>query len=634
MARPALGLYFAFGTAPWTLPGIAYDQSVYMRSASCHRGRQHELQTFDAGSSTVVLNNYDRRFDPRNSAGPWAGQIKTGVRFALNAYIGGTEYPICQHWVAKWKPERPNVMAGRMAVTGAGAFGKLRKTSLLSSDYPTILSAAHTPTAYYRLSDTDGNVRDSGPNALHGSIVPGAQPELSPVTGSLGGVITDVDGGALFPAGANNTPSGSFLGGAGYISLPSSAGQLGAGALTVGLLFRQAGLGSPRIDWRHASGSQFIIAPLQEGVYYAAPGPVGWGSLGLGNDLADDRWHLLVWTRDADTVTNRVYVDGQIVVVGTASGAVDFDAGADTLKLTPAYDDPTTDARIDEFFTIAGYRMPDAAVAALWEEAQGKWASQSPKDRLDAVLDSRGWPASARVFSAGSAVLGPVTESLALTPMLDHMQAVERSEAGLLFERADGKIELIGRHDLLGPPYTTSVFTFGDGPGEIPYEPAPESWLDETDVYPEAISTRVGGQPQRAINQAAEDEFGPATLTRDGLLYADDNQSRDLSNWNVAHYSLQQTRLGVLRIHAGVLNPAWWPLLLSLDIGDRVTVNERPTPKTTPMATYVGMIEGIDHDFPEDTDDWWITFALGPVDPYTYWVLGTSALGINTRLAM
>jgi hypothetical protein len=60
--------------------GTATDVTSYLRSASIRRGRSRELDTFTAGGATIVLNNYDRAFDPTNRTSPYHGQLKPRVR--------------------------------------------------------------------------------------------------------------------------------------------------------------------------------------------------------------------------------------------------------------------------------------------------------------------------------------------------------------------------------------------------------------------------------------------------------------------------------------------------------------------------------------------------------------------------
>lgn len=65
--------------------GVATDVSGFVDSIQVRRGRSRELDTFTAGGCTVVLDNYDRRFDPTNTAGPYRGQLLPRVRVNVSS---------------------------------------------------------------------------------------------------------------------------------------------------------------------------------------------------------------------------------------------------------------------------------------------------------------------------------------------------------------------------------------------------------------------------------------------------------------------------------------------------------------------------------------------------------------------
>ncbi len=52
-----------------TLEGV--DVTSFVKVLSINRGRQDNLQDFNAGTCSIVLNNNDRRFDPSNLSSPY-----------------------------------------------------------------------------------------------------------------------------------------------------------------------------------------------------------------------------------------------------------------------------------------------------------------------------------------------------------------------------------------------------------------------------------------------------------------------------------------------------------------------------------------------------------------------------------
>lgn len=63
--------------------GSAVDVTGFVRSLSVRRGRSRELDTFTSGQCTFTLDNRDRRFDPLNTAGPYAGEIRPRLRVTV-----------------------------------------------------------------------------------------------------------------------------------------------------------------------------------------------------------------------------------------------------------------------------------------------------------------------------------------------------------------------------------------------------------------------------------------------------------------------------------------------------------------------------------------------------------------------
>jgi hypothetical protein len=54
---------------------VFYDVTDKVRSVAIRRGKNRQLDTFDAGLANIVFNNLDRTFDPEYADSPFAGQI-------------------------------------------------------------------------------------------------------------------------------------------------------------------------------------------------------------------------------------------------------------------------------------------------------------------------------------------------------------------------------------------------------------------------------------------------------------------------------------------------------------------------------------------------------------------------------
>jgi len=101
MARPTIRVEIAFTTRPTEAPAWV-DVSNDVRSVETNRGRNIELDTIEAGTGTVVVDNRDRRFDPTNSAGPYYGYLVPMRRIRISAVWEGITYPIFTGYVERW----------------------------------------------------------------------------------------------------------------------------------------------------------------------------------------------------------------------------------------------------------------------------------------------------------------------------------------------------------------------------------------------------------------------------------------------------------------------------------------------------------------------------------------------------
>lgn len=93
----------------WVLAGtLFYDVTDKVRSINVTRGKNRQLDYFDAGLANVVFNNQDRTFDPEYDASPFAGQIipKRSMRIS-----SGGEYlfwGVIDDWNLNYDPNNEN----------------------------------------------------------------------------------------------------------------------------------------------------------------------------------------------------------------------------------------------------------------------------------------------------------------------------------------------------------------------------------------------------------------------------------------------------------------------------------------------------------------------------------------------
>ena len=110
-----------------TLGGLAYaDLTSIVLSVNIRRGRNRQLDQFNAGTAQVVFNNDSRVLDPLNTASIYYPYVLP--RSPIIIYANGT--PIYTGFVEDWNLDYQNANQGRMVARCVDAFGTLANQQL------------------------------------------------------------------------------------------------------------------------------------------------------------------------------------------------------------------------------------------------------------------------------------------------------------------------------------------------------------------------------------------------------------------------------------------------------------------------------------------------------------------------
>lgn len=118
-ATSTYGLWDAgiWDSSLWGPDVVWTDVSSYVRSFSTECGFSRGVQSWQAGTATVTLNNLDGRFSPANLSGPYVSGGVTQVRplrpVRIRAAYAGTTYPVYQGYVLDWVDSWTGGGAGR-----------------------------------------------------------------------------------------------------------------------------------------------------------------------------------------------------------------------------------------------------------------------------------------------------------------------------------------------------------------------------------------------------------------------------------------------------------------------------------------------------------------------------------------
>lgn len=517
-------------------------------------------------------------------------------------------YELAQGFVEDWGQQWPGRTingAGDAEVTVRCADGfKLLALHQLQTYRAAI--AEDAPTGHWPLDETSGTTATE--SAFSGSQFPGTYTGAYTLNsaGPLGG-----GRGALTLAG-------------GHVTTTNPTALRFTGDLTLEALIYPTGAGARMIIdggdcyqlYLNASNVLRFLYVSKSGYTKDLAGPT----------ITASTWtHVAVVKRKSERVVS-FYVDG--VLAATAATDQSGTAQTTTWALSFGKARGAISAWSGRLAHVAiyGVQLDASRIAAHAAIPIDRYAAVATGTQIGYTLDAIGWPAASRDLDTGSSTLAASDPSGSALDWL--LLAAEDSEGGILFVQGDGSIRFVERHALLGPPFTDSQGTFGDDISELEYADLTVSF-DEANLWTSVTVTRENGSPQRAEDTAARDSYGPRALERNAQLLATDTECNDAANYLLTRYKEPQIRPETVTFEATSDDPLW-EQLLTREIGDRVTVNRRP-PGGGSMLSKEALIEAISVSVTLH-ESWTTTWTLAPADPNAYWLLGTSELGVDTRL--
>ena len=256
------------------------------------------------------------------------------------------------------------------------------------------------------------------------------------------------------------------------------------------------------------------------------------------------------------------------------------------------------------------------------------YSAQTTAARIGAVLDDIGWPAGLRTLDTGIGTVQATDvaqpESGGEQPALRHLLDVAEAEAGALFMGADGSVVFRNRVDLSGG--SPSLTFTGSDYSDIRLA------FDDSVLFNDIRVAREDGAQVTYVNQPSIDAHGRRVLTRDVMPMGNDGEVVNVAEWLSGLFGDQR-----LRITGLVFKPrrdaTLFDDLLGLELRDAVTVQHDP-PDGGDDVDADCAVEQIVHRFVPG--DWTTELAVAPlttIETQGYWILGTSQLGVSTRLA-
>jgi hypothetical protein len=603
-----------------TDPGVFVDVSADLRAGVINRGRQAELDRYQAGTCSLDLDNADRAYDPTEHT-----YIKPGKRLAVFGSYAGTTWPQFTGKVDGWaeRSNGPNDATATLAATDA--FKDMAKADLPPSSY-VLEVLADTPAAWWRLGEGEDApiaydaVGTADLDVLRDGTGVGADFETA-------GLISRDPDTALTVTDLAGAATGAQRTGGVLTTAPLTLETIYQGTDTDGILVGQ-------LSADQTEGSMLtvgITAPNGKVRFWACTSA---GCVYVESTVAvnDGSTHHIAGTWAADG-TLRVYVDGVDVtttpntrdVATFVKTHVIFLGGGvtDTIldSLTGVHDEPA----------IYATALSAARVAAHAEARSTPWNNDTPGERMGRLLDYLAIPEDLRDLDPGSSVLQSATLG---GSVLEHAQKVGESEFGFFYITAAGVVRLEDRHSTLNQ---TPAATISDQPAApIVYRDSTPRY-DDTLIRNEVTISRSEGVAQTVRDEASADPvtgYGRHSFTLDGLLHNSDELSRDAGQFILAEYAQPKRRITDLTVGPppSGKEAAMYPQMLGRELTDWVTVTEWPQGVGS-VITQVSMIEGVNQTF--GPKHWQTKWQLSPARSSPHWQIGRpgySEIGLTTKV--
>lgn len=602
------------GTEPTITAEIAFDGTNYvavppsdLAAWEVVRGRQRELDRFQAGRATVTLRNDTRRYDPNHTPGaPYEGNVKPMRKLRLVATYAGVSYSLFTGFIDRVEQQYGGPHDAVAVFQATDAFKVLARKTLPSSAYYVEVSN-DAPRAWWRLGEPAGSTQvfDSA-GTSHGTVTG------TPVFGADGLIDREDDGAVQI----NNRTS--------WFTMPATALPAAGADVTVEFWAERATTqyvdvfehlnwpGTPsRLSIQMTGAGDGLYVSLGDNVSVPVASVDGATNLAAGT-----RYHVVVVLKVGQPIT--IYVNGaddSTLQTGTV-GAGGVAQAVFTIGLQVGSSaDP--DVVIDEV-AVYDYALTAAQVAAHNAAGRTPWTGDLPGERVERVLSSIRSTLPTELHE-GSATLQGATLGMSA---LEHIQKVAESEFGVVYVRGDGTLVLEPRLNLINQP---SYGTFTDRHGTNPSIAAVAPDYGDDLLRNRAVVSRLDGVAQTVSDEASIDEFDEATYTLEGLYHDSDALSFHAAEFIVSEYAQPLQRITTLTLRPRALTDLW-PQVLGRELTDQVTVGYTPQGVGAEFSQ-VSQIEGVTHR--GGPKEWETTWTLSPAYAGCFLQLDTGDCGLD-----
>lgn len=572
MPYPTAIVEIAFSDGPYSNLPAWTDVSAYVREITTRRGRSDPFQDFGSGSATIILDNRDRRFDPLNASGPYAGDLtpRKQIRVRASNTVGGvtTEYDVFRGYVSGWPVTITEAgFDSTVTVECFDALGLLATEEIpedLADNYIRSLSPRH----YWPLTDPiDPDTYTSTKLADYGTVPQPLAPNAPIRTGNGAGLAVGLQDTSVATAETNNSCWG------------FTAPQYSPSDATLTIWAYQntqttATISSFGLTYETSIGYAADSSSLSIGILNGVQRLNYTATISLDTTIAH---HYAVLVSSSSTL-NAVYIDGQPV---TMSG-------------------PTITSRsqlIFEGFSTAGGQKQQAAI---WDryltaaEIQTIYRlsrnilTETTAARMNRIMSFTSFPGtqvsppSSPVANVGAFTTGGPT-------IASELEVVSDSEGGNLFVTKNGTVKMTSRQEFATGTSLTSQATIGTTGITIGttlnYQIDAELMRNQLAIgYSNSGSIEV-------TDTTSVSTYGVSGGSITTQLVSQDD-AEDLGTFIVGYTKEPSVAVSPVEVNVSAV-AADWATVLGLELLDRYTLTVQPN--TGASFTMPQLIQSIDH---------------------------------------
>lgn len=547
-----------------------------VRSVDWQRGKNSDFGRYEAGTATVELDNRDRNLEPDYPDSEYWPNVRPMRPIRVSGVWDGGDTPVitgvAEGWPPGWDPSGSDASVSIQISDAFLVFAGARIPSAVHE----LETTAAAPDAWWRLGETSGTFGgDSSGHGHHGDYEGGATFD------TRNSLIWGDDDPAMLLAGDNllRIPTGDqvlddwdftvvgwvdvpddALTHDGTIYLQQSDRSVGT-AVTYIFVGYVVMAGEPYVSVQGMIGGASLI----EGFYRASLSVLSPGIHRIAAYFpptgAALPGGLRVWIDD-----NELAGDSYSIVPTMPA----FPASMIYSQVGPA------EAILDE---VAIYKraLTDAEHAAQYRAATRPWEGDLSGERIAKLLALIGVGGDQVDIDPGRSVLQRTELGGVL---LEPLRQIEETEGGALFATRDGVIRFRDRDAIYDDPRSNTVqVVFGDdweGGDEIPYTVV-EPVYDVSSIVNSVEARRTGGAAYTVEDNDSivTDGYGYRSASLQ-LLELDDRSVIDAAGVMVAERSQPRLRFRKITVAPSINPDVLWPVVLELDVGDRVAFRKRP----------------------------------------------------------